>query len=202
MIQLLFILLLVPLGAGGLLLLFSGVSQQRSARWIALGGSLVALAVSLQLARRLSRRSQADAGRPRRSDSPIAPAGRVPPHLAELIGDTSTPEAAADAIKLEFHLGLDGISVALIVLTTLLTVVVRADFVGMRFAEREAEFYAALLLLRSGADRRVLRVRPDAVLRLLRVHADSAVLPDRASGAGRSGGTRRSSSSCTRWPAA
>ena len=42
--------LLVPLAAGGLLLLFSGVSQQRSARWIALGGSLVELALSLQLA--------------------------------------------------------------------------------------------------------------------------------------------------------
>ena len=50
MIQLLFILLLIPLGAGGLLLLFAGVSQQRTARWIALGGSLASLAISLLLA--------------------------------------------------------------------------------------------------------------------------------------------------------
>jgi hypothetical protein len=49
MIQLLFILLLIPLGAGGLLLLFSGVSQQRTARWIALAGSLASLAISLVL---------------------------------------------------------------------------------------------------------------------------------------------------------
>src|SRR5215204_5280363 len=50
MIQLLFLLLLIPLGAGGLLLLFAGVSQQRNARWIALGGSLASLAISLLMA--------------------------------------------------------------------------------------------------------------------------------------------------------
>src|SRR5687768_13551004 len=120
MIQLLFILLLVPLGAGGLLLLFSGVSQQRSARWIALGGSLVALALSLQLAADY-RALQAEQGATA-SDSPIAP--RVEYRRTwEIIGDTSTPEAAADAIKLEFHFGLDGVSVVMIVLTTLLGVV-------------------------------------------------------------------------------
>jgi len=146
MIQLLFILLLVPLGAGGLLLLFSGVSQQRSARWIALGGSLVALALSLQLAADY-RALQAEQGASA-SDSPIAP--RVEYRRTwEIIGDTSTPEAAADAIKLEFHFGLDGVSVVMIVLTTLLGVVcVLSSWDAI--TERESEFYAALLILQSG----------------------------------------------------
>lgn len=146
MIQLLFILLLVPLGAGGLLLLFSGVSQQRSARWIALGGSLVALALSLQLAADY-RTLQAEQGASA-SDSPIAP--RVEYRRTwEIIGDTSTPEAAADAIKLEFHFGLDGVSVVMIVLTALLGVVcVLCSWDAI--TERESEFYAALLILQSG----------------------------------------------------
>jgi NADH-quinone oxidoreductase subunit M len=146
MIQLLFILLLVPLGAGGLLLLFSGVSEQRSARWIALGGSLVALALSLQLAADY-RALQAEQG-VTASDSPIAP--RVEYRRTwEIIGDTSTAGAAADAIKLEFHFGLDGISVVMIVLTTLLGVVcVLSSWEAI--TERESEFYAALLILQSG----------------------------------------------------
>lgn len=146
MIQLLFILLLVPLAAGGLLLLFSGVSQQRSARWIALGGSLVALALSLQLAADY-RALQAEQG-VSASDSPIAP--RVEYRRTwEIIGDTSTPEAAADAIKLEFHFGLDGVSVVMIVLTALLGVVcVLSSWDAI--TERESEFYASLLILQSG----------------------------------------------------
>lgn len=146
MIQLLFILLLVPLAAGGLLLLFSGVSQQRSARWIALGGSLVALALSLQLAADY-RALQAEQG-VSASDSPINP--RVEYRRTwEIIGDTSTPEAAADAIKLEFHFGLDGVSVVMIVLTALLGVVcVLSSWDAI--TERESEFYASLLILQSG----------------------------------------------------
>lgn len=146
MIQLLFILLLVPLGAGGLLLLFSGVSQQRSARWIALAGSLVALALSLSLAadyRQLQAEQGASVG-----DSPISPRVEYR-HTWEIIGDTSTPEKAADAIKFEFHFGLDGVSVVMIVLTTLLSVVcVLCSWEAI--TERESEFYAALLILQSG----------------------------------------------------
>lgn len=146
MIQLLFILLLVPLAAGGLLLLFSGVSQQRSARWIALAGSLVALGLSLQMAAEY-RALQAQQG-PSVSNSPIAP--RVEYRRTwEVIGDTSTPEKAADAIKLEFHFGLDGVSVVMIVLTALLGVVcVLSSWEAI--TERESEFYAALLILQSG----------------------------------------------------
>ncbi len=146
MIQLLFILLLAPLGAGGLLLLFSGVSQQRSARWIALGGALVALALSLQLAAEY-RALQAEQG-VTASDSPIAP--RVEFRRTwEIIGDNSTAESAAEAIKLEFHFGLDGVSVVMIVLTTLLGVIcVLSSWDAI--TERESEFYAALLILQSG----------------------------------------------------
>ena len=49
MTELLFLLLLIPLGAGAMLLLFAGVSQQRTARWIALGGSIASLGLSLAL---------------------------------------------------------------------------------------------------------------------------------------------------------
>jgi NADH-quinone oxidoreductase subunit M len=149
MIQLLFILLLVPLIAGGLLLLFAGVSQQRSARWIALAGSLVALALSVQLAAdyRALQVKQAEEGITA-SDSPIAP--RVEYRRTwEVIGGGSDAEAAANAIKLEFHFGLDGISVLMIALTSLLSVVcVLCSWEAI--TDRESEFYAALLILQSG----------------------------------------------------
>lgn len=142
MISLLFILLLIPLAAGGLLLLFSGVAQQRSARWIALGGSLGALAVSLLLAgeyRALPPAAAASAG------SPVQPKVEYrQPWLT--VGETAP---GVGGTTFEFHFGLDGVSVALIVLTTLLTTAcVLISWDSIR--ERESEFYAALLILQSG----------------------------------------------------
>ena len=149
MIQLLFILLLIPLGAGGLLLLFAGVSQQRTARWIALGGSLASLAISLLLAgdyRELQAKNAAavTAGAVA-SASPIQPKVEFR-HAWLTLGETAPGQGGT---TLEFHFGLDGISVALIVLTTLLTtacVLISWDSIH----ERESEFYAALLILQSG----------------------------------------------------
>lgn len=158
MIPLLFILLLIPLGAGGLLLLFSGVTQQRTARWIALGGSLASLAISLLLAGsyREMQAEQAAAillGEPPtagasgrvNANSPIQP--QVEYRKAWLtLGETAPGQ---EGTTLEFHFGLDGISITLIVLTTLLTtacVLISWDSIH----ERESEFYAALLILQSG----------------------------------------------------
>jgi NADH-quinone oxidoreductase subunit M len=151
MIQLLFILLLIPLGAGGLLLLFAGVSQQRTARWIALGGSIASLAVSLLLAgdyREMQAKNAAataEGTATAASTSPIQPKVEYrKPWLT--VGETAAGEGGT---TLEFHLGLDGVSVALIVLTTLLTtacVLISWDSIH----ERESEFYAALLILQAG----------------------------------------------------
>jgi len=144
MINLLFLLLLIPLGAGGLLLLFAGVSQQRTARWIALAGALAGLALSLAIAREY-RQMQAQQGIVEAA-SPIHP--RVEYRQPWLtLGDPA--DAGAAEPTLEFHFGLDGISVAMIVLTTLLTVAcVLVSWESIR--ERESEFYAALLILQSG----------------------------------------------------
>jgi NADH-quinone oxidoreductase subunit M len=66
----------------------------------------------------------------------------------------SSPAATIDGaesagMKLEFHFGLDGISLVLIVLTTVLTVsCVLISWESI--AEREAEFYTALLALETG----------------------------------------------------
>jgi NADH-quinone oxidoreductase subunit M len=153
MIQLLFLLLLVPLGAGGLLLLFAGVSQPRSARWIALGGSLLALALSLEIARQYRQLQAeqvvtADVFADDGERSPVQP--RVEYRTAWLTLRAPSSEDAGDrGSALEFHFGLDGISVAMIVLTTLLTmacVLISWESIG----ERESEFYAALLILQSG----------------------------------------------------
>ena len=124
--------------------------------------------------------STASAGRRwlagRAGRSPLTP--RVEYRRTWLQFDSQRQRRSTQTFELELHLGVDGISLALIVLTTLLTVsCVLISWDAIR--DREAEFYVALLVAGSGAVRRVLRVRPDPVLRVLRVHAGAAVLPDR-----------------------
>ena len=120
------------------------------------------------------RRDGAERAAAPRADRRVESARRV----RQTVADARPRRDAAPTLTLEFHLGLDGISVALIVLTALLSVsCVLISWNSIR--EREAEFYVALLVPGSRAVRRVLRVRPDAVLRVLRVHARAAVLPDR-----------------------
>jgi NADH-quinone oxidoreductase subunit M len=146
MIQLLFLLLLIPLGAGALLLLFAGVSQQRTARWIALGGSVASLAISLALLGDYRKLPDNAAGESVTvQSSPIQPRIEYRQPWLTIGGDA----AGQGGATLEFHLGLDGISVAMIVLTTLLTVAcVLISWESIR--ERESEFYAALLILETG----------------------------------------------------
>ena len=164
--------------AGGRAAVAAGARRsfsQAAARRFALAASVATLLVSLVVGERVSCNCRPTAGRGCRRCSrgtacayhwfTYANAGRR-------IGRPITP------LQFEFLFGLDGISLALIVLTTLLTVSVRADFVGVdsRAGGRVLRVPAAA---RSRADRRVFRVRPGAVLCVLRVHADAAVLPDR-----------------------
>jgi NADH-quinone oxidoreductase subunit M len=157
MIQLLFLLLLIPLAAGGLLLLFAGVSTQRTARWIALGGSLVALAISLEIARQYrqlqsEQQSAAASSGQVPNPAPIQPRVEFRQPWLSFAGEGGETTGVADSTRgpvMEFHFGLDGISVAMVTLTTLLTVAcVLISWESIR--ERESEFYAALLILQSG----------------------------------------------------
>ena len=63
---------------------------------------------------------------------------------------TIVPETAdVPSITLQFHLGLDGISMAMVLLTTLLTVsAVLVSWTAI--SERSAEFYASMLILETG----------------------------------------------------
>ncbi|MBA4029460.1 MAG: NADH-quinone oxidoreductase subunit N [Planctomyces sp.] len=70
-----------------------------------------------------------------------APSGAVPPEVAS--------KRSGDFINLEFYLGLDGLGLAMILLTTVLCVsAILVSWSEIR--ERSAEFYAGILILESG----------------------------------------------------
>jgi NADH-quinone oxidoreductase subunit M len=133
-------LLLIPALAASLLLLFAGSVHRRVARWIALGGTLAALGVACMLAQRYYvKAAEVRAEAPALSASPIDPPVKVEYRWL----------AFGSSLQLKFLLGLDGISVSLILLTALLTVsCVLISWHSIR--QREAEFYIALLFLETG----------------------------------------------------
>ena len=156
MISLLFLLLLTPLAAAVVAILLAGVEQPRVARWIALGGSVAALVVALALGHMYRLQVESDAA-DAAALADASSAGAVSPihprveyrHTWLTVGDPVGEESKSKPLALEFHFGLDGISVAMILLTTLLTVsCVLISWESIR--DREAEFYAALLILESG----------------------------------------------------
>ena len=64
-------------------------------------------------------------------------------------GPLSASGPGSPAIKMEFFLGLDGISLALVLLTTILTISsVLVSWTAIK--DRAAEFYACLLILETG----------------------------------------------------
>lgn len=134
--------LALPLAAALWLMLFRGSIQERTARWVALVGTIATLLVSLELAHLY---------RSRMASAVPAVQGPIQPRF-----EFSYPwytgsggDAMAKPLMLEFQFGLDGVSVALIVLTTVLCVsCVLISWESVR--EREAEFYAALLVLETG----------------------------------------------------
>jgi NADH-quinone oxidoreductase subunit M len=137
MFALLMLLLCLPLVTVGLLLLLSKSTSHGVARWIALSGCLAALAVSLCLASGYNNAPANESASP----GPISP--KLEWRLPWL--EWGTAEAP---MQLQFQFGLDGVSVAMMVLTALLSVsCVLISWEAIQ--KREAEFYIALLLLQA-----------------------------------------------------
>src|SRR3972149_6946460 len=111
----------------------------------AAAAALATLLVSIGLAHNFRELPVPAAGA---SVSPIHPRFEsVPPWFASPATDATTANAAG--LQFDFHIGLDGISLAMIVLTTVLTVSC-VLVLWESIAEREAEFYTSLLALETG----------------------------------------------------
>jgi NADH-quinone oxidoreductase subunit M len=139
--SLLVILIFLPAVAAALLLLLDAKAPPVRARWFALLTTLATFLVSLGVASQFLAvdRSAID------SSSPVHPIMELKHawlYLAPTVGD-------APGISFEFFLGLDGISLPLVLLTTLLSIsAVLVSWTAI--SQRSAEFYASLLILESG----------------------------------------------------
>jgi NADH-quinone oxidoreductase subunit M len=133
-----------PAATAVLLLVLDRQAPAGRARWVGLFGTLVTMALACGLAnqfRQLDRIAEP-------YDGPIQPRVELKQTWLTL-GDSGADFTAARPLRLEFHLGLDGISVALIVLTAILSI--SAVLVSWEsIQERPAEFYAWLLILETG----------------------------------------------------
>jgi NADH-quinone oxidoreductase subunit M len=146
MIALLFITLAIPAVTSLLLMLFRNSLNQSSSRWIACCGSAVALLFSVLLL------SQYKAG----TVDPLG-TGNIPALTSADASSAVHPKAefrrpwlaTTDRLQLEMYFGLDGISVTMIALTTLLTTCsVLISWEAIK--DRASEFYAAVLVLETG----------------------------------------------------
>jgi NADH-quinone oxidoreductase subunit M len=135
--------LLLPLAVAILLLVGRAVFSQSVARNLALVAALVTLVFSLMLASEYMK-----------IPPDAAPRSGVQPRFVKTFhwmsyGDASPDVAGQPQLQFDFLLGLDGVSVSLIVLTTLLTmscVLVSWEAIS----DRAPGFYACLLLLETG----------------------------------------------------
>ena len=98
--------------------------------------------------------------------------------------------------NIEYYLGLDGISLSLVLLTGLVSVL--ACLASWTIEKQVKGYFSLFLLLTGEHDGRLPLARPVPVLRLLRGDAAADVLPDRRLGRRRTASTRRSSSCSTR----
>jgi len=139
--SLLVLLIFFPAVAAAVLLLLDPKAPAVRARWTALLATLVTFLLSLGVA------SQFFASeRPREGTT-----GPVHPHMELKHTWMNLVPGTADspAVNLEFYLGLDGISLSLVLLTTLLTVcAVLVSWTSI--SDRAAEFYASVLVLETG----------------------------------------------------
>jgi NADH-quinone oxidoreductase subunit M len=135
--------LLIPLAAAALLLAARSSLSYQSARKLALVVSVATLMSSLALGYQFVRLPAADM-----RSSPVEPRYSIAyPWFSNANDATDLPTERA--LRFEFLLGLDGISLALVVLTTVLTVpCVLISWESIR--ERATGFYACLLLLEAG----------------------------------------------------
>lgn len=134
------ITILLPLAAAALLLLLDPQATATRARWTALLATLLTCAVSLGLAASFQQ-VITEAG-PKR--------GMIEPRLElrQTWLELGTVESG-EPLRIEFFLGVDGISVSMILLTTVLCIsAVLVSWTAI--TDRAAEFYAALLILETG----------------------------------------------------
>lgn len=139
--SLLVILIVLPAAAAAMLLLLDAKAPPVRARWAALLATLATFLVSLGVASQFLSINR----------SGIEGTSPVHAHMEQTYTWlTIVPETAdVPPITLQFHLGLDGISLAMVLLTTLLTIsAVLVSWTAI--SERSAEFYASLLILETG----------------------------------------------------
>ncbi len=137
-------MIFLPAATAALLLLLDVSATPERARWAGLIGAVATFLVSLAVASQfvnLPKIVEPYGG-------PIQP--RVEIRQTWLaFGNSGVDALGARPMRLEFFLGLDGISVALILLTTLLSIsAVLVSWTAIQ--ERAAEFYACLLILETG----------------------------------------------------
>jgi NADH-quinone oxidoreductase subunit M len=135
--------LLLPLAAAIWLLIGRRVYSFKGARLVALSASLTTLAFSLLLASKFVQLPLETGPR-----APVEPRYSIAYHWLEY-GEASENVADRPRLQFDFQLGIDGISLTLILLTTILTVsCVLISWESIR--DRAAGFYACLLLLEAG----------------------------------------------------
>ncbi len=144
MVALILAMIFLPAGTALLLLLLDSHAPPARARWVGLLGTTATFFVSWVVAAQF-------VGIPAMEQplrGPIQP--RVEFKQAWLtLGETADELSTSRPLRLEFHLGLDGISLSLILLTTLLSIsAVLVSWTAIQ--ERAAEFYACLLILETG----------------------------------------------------
>ena len=138
--MLLIALIFAPLAAAALMLLLDLRAPPQRARWAALLATLVAFGLSCGVASQFLALPKI-ALKDRHTITPRMELRHTWMTLASPSGD--------EPVRLEFYLGMDGISLALILLTTVLCVSsVLVSWTSI--TERAAEFYAALLILETG----------------------------------------------------
>ncbi len=136
------LLILLPLIAAAMMLLLDAQASPMRARWSALIATVATFLVSLALASQYLNLPEIPI---KARTSPIMP--RMELRHEWLTLAPATPGGVPT--KFEFYLGVDGISVAMILLTTLLCIsAVLVSWTAV--TERAAEFYAALLILEAG----------------------------------------------------
>ncbi len=142
---LLFITLAIPTVTAVLLMLFRSSLATANARWVAVcGGSLALLCSVFLLARYHSAGAMSLESGMKPLTSTVSPDSVLQPKVEYV-----HTWLKSGRMQLDLYFGVDGISVAMIALTTLLTV--SAILISWEsIQDRAAEFYAALLLLETG----------------------------------------------------
>lgn len=151
MIPLLFLCLAAPFITAVLLMLFRSSLTQQSSRLLALGGSLVTLLLAVILTSQYYSR----AVRPLEGSSvplvsTVDASSAIRPKVEFrqpwlVLGGT----AERPGVQFEMYFGLDGISVAMIALTALLTV--SSVLISWEsISDRSSEFYASVMILEAG----------------------------------------------------